>query len=202
MRSLEGDATLRSDRTVWFLTHNPDKYREASAILAPMGVRVRHLNQSKIEIQDPSPENIARFALKNALQDNRKPILVEDSGLFIETLNGFPGPYSSFVYDTIGLNGVLAILRGHNSRKAYFQATVGFGSPSTQSRFFTGRVKGIVSNRILGKNGFGYDPIFIPEGYTKTFGQSSQTFKNTKSHRARAFLSFARWFVARPASSI
>jgi len=192
---------LPSDRTVWFLTHNRDKYQEASAILAGMGVRVRHLNQSKIEIQDSRPENIARFALKNALRDNRKPILVEDSGLFIETLDGFPGPYSSYVYDTIGLKGVLAILRSHEHRRAYFQATVAFGSPSTRPCFFTGRVKGRISHRILGKSGFGYDPIFIPEGYTKTFGQSSQSFKNTKSHRARAFQSFARWFVAQSTMS-
>ena len=192
---------MQSDKTVWFLTHNSDKYREAIAILTPMGLRVRHLNRSKVEIQDYRPENIARFALKNAMHDNRKPILVEDSGLFIEALDGFPGPYSSFVYDTVGLKGVLAILRGHRSRSAYFQATVGFGSPSTQPRFFTGRVKGRISNRILGKNGFGYDPIFIPEGYTRTFGQSSPSFKNTKSHRARAFRSFARWFVAQSTSS-
>jgi XTP/dITP diphosphohydrolase len=181
---------------VWFLTHNTNKFREASAILAPMGVRIRHLDRSKIEIQDSRQENIARFALLNALKDQRKSILVEDSGIFIEDLDGFPGPYSSYVYDTIGLKGVLATLRGHKVRRAYFEATVAFGSPTIKPHLFRGRVKGRISDRILGKNGFGYDPIFIPDGYNKTFGQSSQAFKNDRSHRARAFQSFARWYVA------
>jgi XTP/dITP diphosphohydrolase len=187
---------LPSDNTtVWFLTENDNKYREASSILAPSGLRIQRLDRPKIELQDPRPENIARFALISALKDHRKPILVEDSGLFIEALDGFPGPYSSFVFDTIGLEGVLDVLRRYRIRKAYFQSTVAFGSPSVKPRLFTGKVRGSISNRIIGKTGFGYDPIFIPEGSTRTFGQTSQSFKNTKSHRARAFQSFARWFV-------
>jgi XTP/dITP diphosphohydrolase len=188
---------LRSDNAVWFLTHNSDKFREASAILAPLGVRIRHLDRSKIEIQDSRQENIAKFALLNALEGQNKQILVEDSGIFIEDLNGFPGPYSSYVYDTIGLKGVLAVLRRHKVRRAYFQATVAFGSPTVNPRLFRGRVTGRISDKILGRNGFGYDPIFIPDGYKKTFGQSSQAFKNERSHRARAFQNFARWFAAR-----
>ncbi len=196
MKYPEEADTLLSGRTVWFLTHNSDKFREAFEILTPLGVKVRHLNRSKVEIQDPKQENIARFALLNALGDFKKPILVEDSGIFIADLGGFPGPYSSFVYDTIGLNGVLAILLRHRARKAYFQATVAFGSPSFKPHLFKGRVNGRISNQILGKSGFGYDPIFIPDGCRKTFGQSNRMFKNSRSHRARAFQKFARWFVA------
>ena len=188
---------MRSDNAVWFLTHNIDKFREASAILTPMGVKMHHLNKSKIEIQDSKQENIAKFALLNALRAQHKSILVEDSGIFVESLDGFPGPYSSYVYETVGLRGVLAVMQGHKVRSAYFQATVAFGSPKIKPHLFTGRVNGKISNRILGKNGFGYDPIFIPDGYSKTFGQSSQEFKNERSHRALAFQSFARWFTSR-----
>lgn len=197
MRFRDEDATLQSDDQVWFLTHNRNKFREAADILAPFGVKVRHLNRSKVEIQDPKQEKIARFALVNALKENTKPVLVEDSGIFIEDLDGFPGPYSSFVYETIGLKGVLAIMRSHRARKAYFQATVAFGSPSLEPHLFVGQVKGRISHQIQGKNGFGYDPIFIPDGSNKTFGQSSEAFKNRKSHRAMAFQKFARWFIAR-----
>ena len=187
---------MQSDKKpVWFMTENPDKFREARSILAPFGVRIQRLNRAKVEVQDPRPENIARFALVSALESHRRPTLVEDSGLFIEALDGFPGPYSSFTYDTIGLQGILDLLRHYRTRRAYFQSTVAFGSPTITPRLFTGKVRGRISKRILGKNGFGYDPIFIAEGSTKTFGQTSQSFKNMKSHRARAFQRFARWFL-------
>jgi len=196
VRFPEGGVILPSgNKPVWFLTQNINKFREASAILAPFNVRLQRFNRAKLELQDPRPKNIARFALISALETQRKPILVEDSGLFIESLDGFPGPYSSFVYDTIGLEGILAVMRRDTTRKAYFQSTVAFGSPSTKPRFFTGIVTGRISRKIIGKTGFGYDPIFIPDGSTKTFGETSQSFKNTKSHRARAFERFARWFV-------
>jgi XTP/dITP diphosphohydrolase len=196
VRSPGEDAILPSDdKTVWFLTENDNKYREASSILAPFGLRIQRFNRAKVELQDPRLEIIARFALITALKDHRKPTLVEDSGLFIEALDGFPGPYSSFVYYTIGLQGIIDIMKRCRTRKAYFQSTVAFGSPSFKPRLFTGKVYGRISKKIVGKTGFGYDPIFIPEGSTRTFGQTSQSFKNTKSHRARAFQSFARWFV-------
>ena len=190
------------DRTVWFLTGNRNKFLEAGSILAPFGLRIRHLRISKVEIQNPRPENIARFALMEALKSQRRPIVVEDSGMFIKSLNGFPGPYSSFVYETIGLEGILGALGNRRDRNAYFQSTVAYGSPSTRPRTFTGIVNGRISLRILGTSGFGYDPIFIPKGYNTTFGQTSQAFKNTKSHRARAFQSFAEWFVGSSAATV
>jgi len=184
------------EKTVWFLSGNVDKFREASSILAPFGVGVRHLKRPKVEIQDPRLENIARFALKEALVDHRKPTVVEDSGLFIEALGGFPGPYSSFVYETIGLKGILALVRRHQRRRAFFQSTIAFGSPSIEPQIFTGKVRGRIARRVTGKSGFGYDPIFIPDGSQKTFGQTGLSFKNANSHRARAFRRFARWFLA------
>jgi XTP/dITP diphosphohydrolase len=188
---------LPSDRrTVWFLSGNINKFREANAILSPFGIRVRHLKRPKVEIQDPRLENIARFALKDALVDHRKPTLVEDSGLFIDALGGFPGPFSSFVYGTIGLKGILALLRGHQRRGAVFQSTIAYGSPRTEPRLFTGTVRGRIARRVSGTLGFGYDPIFIPEGSKQTFGQTGLTVKNLNSHRARALRRFAGWFVA------
>jgi len=155
------------------------------------------MRAAKVEIQDPRPENIARFALESALKNNKRLIVVEDSGLFIEGLSGFPGPYSSFVYATIGLKGILSLLRSSRNRRAYFQSSVAAGSPSLEPQLFTGTVKGRISRCILGKTGFGYDPIFIPEGSRKTFGQTTWSFKNRNSHRAAAFQKFAEWFRRR-----
>ncbi len=155
------------------------------------------MRAAKVEIQDPRLENVARFALESAMENNNRLIVVEDSGLFIKDLNGFPGPYSSFVYDTIGLKGILSLLRGSRNRRAYFQSSVALGSSSLEPQLFSGTVRGRISSSILGETGFGYDPIFIPEGSRKTFGQTSWSFKNKHSHRAAAFQKFAKWFRRR-----
>jgi XTP/dITP diphosphohydrolase len=188
---------LPSDNSLWFLTQNPHKYNEARAILASQSILIRHLSQAKTEVQGSNPEEIAKFALETALKQNKKRILVEDSGLFVEDLDGFPGPYSSYALETIGLKGVLTLMKNRRDRRAYFQASVAYGSPYNKPRVFTGKVIGRISQSILGETGFGYDPIFIPNGSQKTFGQSTQAFKNARSHRAKAFLKFAEWFQSR-----
>src|SRR5207249_9819985 len=89
------------------MTQNPDKFREARSILDDEGIQIRQLRQAKVEVQDSSLEKIARFAVKAASVNRTGLLMVEDSGLFIEALKGFPGPFSSYVYNTIGLNGIL-----------------------------------------------------------------------------------------------
>src|SRR5207247_8466961 len=106
------------------------------------------MRAAKVEIQDPRPENIARFALGSALKNNKRLIVVEDSGLFIEGLSGFPGPYYSFVYETIGLKGILSLLRSSRNRRAYFQSSVAAGSSSLEPQLFIGTVRGRISRSI------------------------------------------------------
>lgn len=185
---------MPSDSSLWFLTNNRHKFREAESILASRSITIRQLKESKVEIQSYNLESIARFALERALTQHRRRMLVEDSGLFIEALDWFPGPYSSYVHSTIGITGVLELLRNQRNRRAYFKSSVVFGSPGTLPRLFTGKVEGRISKAGRGKLGFGYDPIFIPDGSNETFGETSSEFKNTKSHRATAFLKFADWF--------
>jgi len=176
------------------MTENPGKFREASSILASRGIRARQLRRPKLEIQDQKLENIAKYALKAALDQYPGPILVEDSGLFIEPLNGFPGPYSSHTLKTIGLDGILRLLGKRSQRHAYFLSAVAYGTLHIRPRIFTGTVRGTISRRIQGTNGFGFDPIFIPTRSTQTFGQADSSFKNTHSHRAKSFLKFANWY--------
>ena len=186
---------MRSDKnTVWFMTENPDKFREARSILDGQGIQIRQLKRAKVEIQDSSLEKIARHAIKTASVNHLGLLLVEDSGLFIDALRGFPGPFSSYVYKTIGLNGILGLMHGQRKRNAYFQTSIAVASAKVPPRVFTGTVRGSVSREIRGTAGFGYDPIFIPEGFRETFGQTKAEFKNKTSHRARAFLKFANWY--------
>ena len=175
------------------MTENPHKFREVKSILDNQGIQIRQLKRAKIEIQDSSLQKIAKHAVETASIDHPGLLLVEDSGLFIDALRGFPGPFSSYVYETIGLEGILGLMKGRK-RNAYFQTSIAVGSATIHTRTFTGTVRGSISREIEGSAGFGYDPIFIPKGFSQTFGQSTAEFKNKSSHRARAFLKFAKWY--------
>jgi XTP/dITP diphosphohydrolase len=188
-----GAILLFDKKIVWFLTENRHKLEEARSILAPFEISIRPLRGSKVEIQSPRLETIARYAVKQAIGNHAGLVIVEDSGLFIDALGGFPGPFSSYVYSTIGLRGVLSLLGPR--RGAFFQCSVAVGARKISPKVFTGILKGRISSRISGQGGFGYDPIFIPENSTKTFGENSKEFKNEYSHRAVAFRKFAAWFL-------
>lgn len=181
------------DKLVGFLTENPHKLEEARSILAPYDISIRRLKGSKIEIQSHRLESIARYAVEKAIRNHSGFVVVEDSGLFIDALEGFPGPFSSYAFSTIGLRGLLKLLG--RQRGAFFQCSIAVGSREISPKIFTGTVRGRISDRISGRGGFGYDPVFIPENSNKTFGENSKEFKNKYSHRAVAFRKFAEWFL-------
>jgi XTP/dITP diphosphohydrolase len=159
-----------------------------------MGISIRQLRQEKLELQSSSLRKIAMYALKHISSNKKGSFLVEDSGLFVNALQGFPGPFSSYVLTTISLNGLLRLMQPIQNRKARFESAVAVASPSGQNRVFSGVVQGKISHRVRGREGFGYDPIFVPIGSKKTFGESGLEIKNRQSHRARAFRKFGVWY--------
>ena len=126
--------TSHESRVVFFLTGNIHKYKEASRVLRLHDVATAMLQRgNRLEIQCERIENIAKTSVMTAVRRYVLPMVVEDAGLFVEALNGFPGPYSSYVYETIGNEGILKLLKRHSSREAYFRSAVAFstrGSPS------------------------------------------------------------------------
>lgn len=185
---------MPSDRIVWLATENRHKLAEAMAILARFGIAVGKLSQAKIEIQSSNLEAISRFAADNISRTRRGIVAVEDSGLFIEALAGFPGVYSSYAFETIGRDGIVQLLANTNRRGAYFQSSIALSESGRTQRIFTGRVYGRISRREKGRNGFGFDPLFIPKGSTATFGEMSSEEKNRLSHRSRGFRRLAKWY--------
>ena len=149
-----------------------------------------------IEIQDDSLENIAKASAIDAAEKCRLPIIVEDAGLFINALNGFPGPYSSYVNRTIGVEGILKLMKNIEDRSAYFLSAVTFYDPASgELKIFRGKVDGKIAEEARGESGFGFDPIFIPiEGDGRTFAEMGAEGKNKFSHRARALRKFAEWY--------
>ncbi|WFO76318.1 XTP/dITP diphosphatase [Desulfurococcaceae archaeon MEX13E-LK6-19] len=167
------------------MTSNKHKFNEVAVIAEKLGICLEMLPGKKIEIQSSSLMDIAFYSALENYKEFRKPILVEDAGLFIEALNGFPGPYSSYVYKTIGVKGILKLMEGIENRRAYFSSAVVLIHEPYLIKCEE-RVYGYISNEPRGTGGFGFDPIFVPEGDTRTFAEMSIDEKNKYSHRAKA----------------
>ena len=183
---------------VFFVTGNKAKFHEASSVLREFNIDLMiDTNHRKIEIQSDDLEDIVSNALANICNDNVSDyFIVEDDGLFINKLNGFPGPYSSYVYKTIGLTGILKLMNDIDDRTAYFKSVVGLCGPKVTIKLFTGVVHGNIATEPRGFEGFGFDPIFIPSGYDKTFAELGIDIKNRLSHRARAFRALGDWLLS------
>jgi XTP/dITP diphosphohydrolase len=186
-----------ASRTVYFATTNRGKFVEAAQVTSRYGIQLKQLRDQKLEIQSNDLAVIACFAAAKAAQSRKWPVIAEDAGFFLRALGGFPGPYSSYVFKTLGTGGILRLMKNAKSRSASFQAAVAFCTPKARPWCFRGKVEGLVSRKARGRNGFGFDPIFMPaKGDGRTFAEMSTEEKNALSHRAKAFEAFSKWYTA------
>lgn len=180
----------------YFATGNSHKVLEAKAALDQYRIEVKQLDDvEKLEIQHTNLEEIANTALAVILHKTDKPVFVEDSGLFVHQLNGFPGPYSSYVFETLGIEGILKLLEGAKTRKAEFRSSVAFGVGGKWLTTFSSATEGTVQLQAKGTNGFGFDPIFVPMWTQKTFGEMELKEKTIYSHRSKAISKLALWYL-------
>jgi XTP/dITP diphosphohydrolase len=192
---------LRSgERGIRFVvvTSNPGKAREFENIFSEYKLSFRIEPIKTPEIQAMDLRIIAEESAIYAYDILREPVLVEDAGLFINALNGFPGPFSSYAYKTIGIKGILKLMENVEDRRARFLSVIAFYTPMIGGvKIFTGEVEGYIAMEPRGSGGFGFDPIFIPaEGDGRTFAEQSIEEKNKLSHRARAAKKFAEWILS------
>jgi len=188
---------FRQGKVAFFVTGNVHKFNEARHVLSRFSIATAMLNIEAIEIQDDNLKKIANTSVTDAAQKSDLLVFVEDAGLFIKALNGFPGPYSSYIYRTIGTKGILKLMERIKQRNAYFHSVVSFSDPRRKPEplCFEGRVDGKITYEERGNQGFGFDPIFQPYGGSgATFAQMSTEEKNRHSHRAQALTKFAAWF--------
>lgn len=186
-----------------FATNNPHKLEEARAILKD---KVRVLSLSEIGCHDDIPET-ADTLEGNALIKARwvkdkygYDCFADDTGLMIDALDGAPGVYSARFAgehcspsDNIAL--VLEKLEGTADRQAKFVTVVALIS-NGREYVFEGEVKGEITSEYHGYSGFGYDPVFMPEGYSQSFAEMAPEVKNSISHRGRAMKKLAE-FIAK-----
>ena len=197
-KSASSRFTLKG-RVVFFATGNINKFNEARRILGSQGIAVGMLKLKGDEIQSESLQELAEKSVLNAYKRCRLPIFVEDAGLFIDALSGFPGPYAAYVYKTIHNSGILKLMTGEKNRKATFQSIISYcdDQNTTDPVSFYGESKGEITTKERieqGKSGFGFDPIFQPEGSSRTFAEMTIQEKNGYSHRANAIRKFAEWY--------
>lgn len=178
-------------RKIVFVTGNKGKFAEVRDILADRGIEVIQDKNGYPELQEDELEPIAAYGAQYVANKLNMPVMVDDSGIFIKALNGFPGPYSRYVEDNLGNPKVLKLLEGEGDRAAYFKTVIGYCEPGKEPLVFPGVVEGKIAHEERGAGGFGYDPIF--EYHGKTFGELGDAEKNKVSHRRRAIDKFLEW---------
>lgn len=170
------------------VTSNANKAREVAAYFAGV-LEVEHVPLECPEFRNDDVGEIAREKAAFAYRATSRPLIVDDTGLFIDALRGFPGPYAAYVHDTIGNAGVLKLMEGVEDRSAHFETAIAFAREDGIRIF-----RGILPGRIVaprGEEGFGYDPIFEHGG--QTLAEMPLAEKSRISHRARALEAFRAW---------
>lgn len=175
-----------------FATSNEHKFEEAKRITSGYGLELGWLNIKRIEIQEKELGEIAEFSLR-MIPERYDPVFVEDAGLFVRALNGFPGPYSSYIFKKIGNHGLLKLMEGAKDRYAEFRSAVALRFRSRVVIFF-GIARGRIATEERGVKEFGFDPIFIPEGFDLTFSELGKE-KDRYSHRAKALTSLLHFLL-------
>jgi XTP/dITP diphosphohydrolase len=184
-------------RVIFLATGNFHKFDEARRVLSEYGVAAGMLRVKAVEIQSENLQEIAKASVIDAFNRCRLPVIVEDAGLFVDALKGFPGPYAAYAYKTISNPGLLKLMKNVKDRKAIFRSVIAYYDGQSAPVCFEGEAAGrIAHDEIWGKlkTGFGFDPIFQPAGSTKTFAEMAIEEKNGFSHRANAVRKFAHWY--------
>ena len=129
-------------------------------------------------------------------QKLNKNIVVEDSGLFINALNDFPGTCSAYIHKRIGLDGIIKLMHGIKERKCTYKSAVAYCEHGKKAVSFLGEEKGNIAESIRGNFGFGHDPIFIPEGNNRTYSEIKNC-EEIKKFRRRAVLKLREFLLKR-----
>lgn len=191
-------------KTVYLVTGNNGKVASLQRKLENYDIKVEQIKLDLFEIQSDDLKEVSVNKAKQAFEILKKPLVVDDSGFFIKELNGFPGVYTKYVLGSIGVDGIMDIMKNKNNRECIFKSVVTFVDTYGKTKVFEGDLEeGVIANEIdkedrkeawseLWK-------IFIPEGYNKTLSQFSPEERNERSSKRNgttAFRKFAEWIVS------
>ena len=175
---------------ITFITGNRNKLEEVRSILKANNQEDTHYNIKSLDIDLPEvqgePEYVIQEKCKSASLQLNGPIIVEDTSLCFNALGGLPGPYIKWFMKKIGLDGLNKLLLGYEDKTIEAKCIFAYQeNRDSQIHYFTGITKGtLVEPR--GNMNFGWDPVFLPEGYNETYGEMDNETKNSISHRFKA----------------
>lgn len=163
---------------IYFITGNKKKFNEVKTVLS----FVEQLDIDLPEIQDIDPHNIIKHKLLEASRHLKGGFIVEDTSLSLDCMNGLPGPLIKWFLATIGNKGLVDLVEKLGNDHAEARTIIGYAKNHEEVYFFEGAVKGRIRKAKSG-SGFGWDPVFVPDGYEKAFGEMSSEEKNSISMR-------------------
>lgn len=181
---------------IYLVTSNPGKIEAAKNTLQELdlGLDIEILKGEYPEDKsDETTERVALSGAKYSAEKYEKPVLVTDAGIYITALKGFPGVNTKFALERIGNEGLLKLLEDKKDRGVEWILSLGYCEPQGEPVEFTASIKGTIAKNIRGDKGFGFDPIFIAEGYDVTFGENPGVRDAVSPFRI-TILEFAEWY--------
>jgi len=177
-----------------FATHNPNKLKEVQQMVTD---QIELINLDTIGCSTDIPETAqtlegnAKIKADFVTNNYNLSCFADDTGLLVNALNGEPGVYSARYAgehndSNANMNKLLVNLKNKSDRSAHFKTVIALNL-NGETHIFEGKIEGVITESKRGKNGFGYDPIFQPNGYKETFAELPLSIKNEISHRAQAF---------------
>lgn len=175
---------------IYFVTSNEWKFREASEILEGLVKKRVKIN----ELQSVEVRDVVLAKVNEAYKEIRKPVIVEDTGLYLDALDGFPGALIKLMEDRMGLGGICRLVKRYGNRKATAKTIIAFYD-GRKVRLFESSARGTIISRPRGKMGFGFDFIFLPNGSKKVMAEMNIHEKNLFSARGKSFRKLKRYLV-------
>jgi non-canonical purine NTP pyrophosphatase (RdgB/HAM1 family) len=167
---------------VYFVTGNKNKFAEAQKIIPTL----ERIDIDLDEIQETDPRKIIEAKIKSVFKHKEAKFVVDDVSVYMECLGGkLPGPLIKWFLTSLGNKGLYEIAKRFNNFNAEVRATVAYAESENEIHFFEGTVKGTIVNPV--QSGFGWDPLFKPDGFAKTYAEMTVEEKNEISHRGIAF---------------
>ncbi|GAA2780622.1 non-canonical purine NTP pyrophosphatase [Saccharopolyspora taberi] len=178
--------------SISLITGNESKAREYSGLL---GFEVAAVKEDLVEIQSLDVVEVVKHKALDAYSKLRGPVMVDDTGLALDAWNGLPGALVTWFLGSVGVQGILEMAAQVTDRACTVTTALGYADEKG-ARVFTGSLRGTVATEPRGDNGFGYDPIFVPEGGVLTYAEMTSEQKLGVSQRRAAVASLRDWLSA------
>ncbi len=179
---------------LFIATGNKHKVEEMSSILKEFSISLKHRELKIIEPDFDSLEEIALEKAKQAFAVLKKPVIAEDTGVYFEAYNNFPGQLAKRVYLGLGFGGLITVIRAAKNRRAHFKTAVAYFD-GKNSKVFSGIMKGRLLTKVVSieKDRLPYEKLFVPDGFSSALVDIPLEGKNRVSHRAKATRKLGEW---------